>query len=316
MRWLLVLFLLVSACRPTEGALEKVEAARERNDGPAMWVATDDDSTVYLYGTLHLMPPDLDWRRPDMREAFARSGTVFFEVPSTPEARERAQALTFGRGSLPPTERLTDGFDSYERRLLEAAALQGDVPLEALERLRPWLASNILLVAAAEQAGLSPELAADEALKSRARRAAKNIQYLDTVDDQIALSADAGPEEQRTELRATLEGYNRLAATLGRIAEAWVKGDVQQLERLARDPMTGPALDRILLRRNGAWAERLAQVMEESSGTMFVAVGVAHLIGEGSLQDELEARGVEVERYLAYRGENVIATVDLDGAEE
>ena len=300
------------ACQPGEAVTERVDAARERNDGPAIWVATDADSTVYLYGTIHLMPIGLDWQRDDMVEAFGRSGTVLFEVPSTDAARTAANRLTQQLGFLGLEEgRLSEGFDAYETKLLEAAALQADVPLEALDTMRPWLASDILLVAAADRAGLSPELSADEALKSLARRQRKNVQYLDTMEEQIALSAEASPEAQSEALRDTLVNYNRLAPVLARIADAWVVGDTARLERLTREPLTDIARERLFTARNDRWADRIAELME-GSGTAFVAVGVGHLVGEDSLQAALKARGIEVERFLAFQGETVIRTIDLD----
>jgi len=54
------LALMLSTCgeRPVviDGAAQKVAEARARNDGPALWVAKDYDSTVYLFGTVHLLP--------------------------------------------------------------------------------------------------------------------------------------------------------------------------------------------------------------------------------------------------------------------
>ena len=60
----------------------QVDLARERNDGPAIWVLKDSDTVLYLYGTVHLLPPDLNWQKNDMKKAFSSSGTIFFEVNS------------------------------------------------------------------------------------------------------------------------------------------------------------------------------------------------------------------------------------------
>jgi len=61
--------------------------------------------------------------------------------------------------------------------------------------------------------------------------------------------------------------------------------------------------------RNRAWASTLTRFMEDS-GTGFVAVGTAHLLGEQSLLSELRERGYSVQRYYAFKGENIIDTVD------
>jgi len=48
----------------------------------------------------------------------------------------------------------------------------------------------------------------------------------------------------------------------------------------------------------------------EDSGTGFVAVGAAHLLGEESLLSELREQGFSVQRHHAFKGEPVIDTVD------
>ena len=45
----------------TDSVADRVEEARARNDGPPIWVMEDDDSKIYFYGTVHLLPNDLPW---------------------------------------------------------------------------------------------------------------------------------------------------------------------------------------------------------------------------------------------------------------
>jgi len=110
--------------------------------------------------------------------------------------------------------RLSDRLDSYQLKLLDAAAHNGDITLAALDSMQPWLASEFLTVAAATNAGLSPELSADEALKSRAKREQKNVIYLETIEDQIRVSADQGEALQMLLLTETLEGFDTLGKEL------------------------------------------------------------------------------------------------------
>ena len=56
-------FALLPACGVQGTVDERVDAARERNDGPAIWTVKDHDSTLYLFGTVHLLPPDITWLR-------------------------------------------------------------------------------------------------------------------------------------------------------------------------------------------------------------------------------------------------------------
>lgn len=296
----------------TDSVESRVAEARLRNEGPAIWVARDYDSTLYLFGTVHLLPDDLSWQREDMREAFLEAGTVFFEVDTGPQGQVQATVLTTKLGLRDDGTRLTDGLDNYQRNLLEAAANNGNLTIAALDSMRPWLASEFLTFAAAQNVGLSSDLSADEALKSRATRMGKNIIYLETVEEQISASATLPNFVQEKILTETLENFNTLGEDAIRIAEQWSVGGTDYLTEQIVIPMKAraPEVFNALLRdRNRAWALKLARFMDDS-GTGFVAVGTSHLLGEGSLLEELREQGYDVQRYYAFKGENVIDTVD------
>ena len=308
-----------AGCAPSEGqrtaneaVAQRVNEARARNDGPAIWVAKDFDSTLYLFGTVHLLPDDLDWQRQDMRDAFAEAGTVFFEVDTSPERQVDATVLTTELGLRSDGTRLSDRLDNFQKNVMEAAANNGDLTVAALEGMQPWLASEYLTFAAAQNAGLSAELSADEALKSRAAREGKNILYLESLETQIRASADLPEYIQIEILTETMERFNNLGQEATDIAEQWSIGGTDYLTETLIGPMKArpPEIFNNLLRdRNRAWASTLTRFMEDS-GTGFVAVGTAHLLGEESLLSELREQGYSVQRYYAFKGENVIDTVD------
>ena len=301
-----------SGLTATDAVSERVDEARARNDGPAMWVATDFDSTVYLFGTVHLLPDDLVWQREDMRQAFAESGTIFFEVDTGPESQVEGTVLTTSLGLRSDGLRLSDRLDNYQLNLMEAAANNGDLTIAALDGMQPWLAAEYLTFAAAQNAGLSAALSADEALKSRAAREGKNVIYLESLETQIRASAELPEYIQIRILTETLERFNALGLDATNIAEQWAIGGTDYLTDQLIRPMKSrsPEVFNSLLRdRNRAWANKIARFMEDS-GTGFVAVGTAHLLGEQSLLSELREQGYAVQRYYAFKGENLIDTVD------
>lgn len=298
----------------SEGALRKVEAAQARNDGPAIWRLQDEDSTLYLFGTVHLLPSDLTWQRDDLREAFGESGTVFFETDQTGAAGLRAQALATQLGLRRDGRRLTDTLDNYQSKLLEAVANNGQLDLAALDSMYPWLATEFLTLSAANAAGLNATLSADEALKSRASRTGKNIVFLEQPEDQIRHIAELPLATQLELLTDAMERFDDMADSLTSIAQDWSIGDVDALESTLLSPLdTAPDgyVQSVMLDRNDAWADRLDRFLD-GSGTGFVAVGTAHLLGDGSLIDALEARGHKVTRHLAFLGEDVIKPANLD----
>ncbi|GGX72070.1 hypothetical protein GCM10011309_22920 [Litorimonas cladophorae] len=277
-----------------------------------MWVAKDHDSTLYIFGTVHLLPDDLTWQRDDMRQAFDNAGTIFFEVDTGPRGQIDATVLTTSLGLRNDGLRLSDRLDNYQLNLLEAAANNGGLTIASLDGMKPWLAAEFLTFAAAQNAGLSSDLSADEALKSRASRSGKNVVYLESLEDQIRASADLPEFIQLDILTETMEQFSILGRDATDIAEQWSVGGTDYLtEKLIR-PMKARApevFNGLLRDRNRNWVAPLSRFMDDS-GTGFVAVGTAHLLGEDSLLTGLREQGYSVQRYHAFKGENVIDTVD------
>lgn len=287
----------------------KIADARARNDGPAVWVARDHDSTLYLFGTVHLLSTDIRWQSDELAKIFRESGTVFFEVDTGPEGQIDASVITQKLGFYTDGRRLSNKLDGYQLKLLEAAANNGDISLPVLDSMKPWLAGEFLTLAAAQNAGLSAGISADEALKSRAAMQGKNIVYLDTIENQILRTAKQADFVQMLMLTDALEGFDGLGRDLIRIAQAWSVGRTDFLTREVvvavnnRSPDIYQALyDNV----NRDWVKPLIRFLEDS-GTGFVAIGTGHLLGDDSIQELLRAQGYEVERYYAFMGAPVIA---------
>ena len=178
--------------------------------------------------------------------------------------------------------------------------------------MKPWLASEFLTVAAATNAGLSPELSADDALKSRARREQKNVIYLETIEDQIRISADQPQSIQLALLTETLESFNSLGDDLINIARSWAVGRTDYLTREVVVPMkskTPIIYDALITQRNKKWTTQFVKFLE-GGGTGFAAVGTSHLLGEDSVIEMLREQGYSVSRYYAFQGEDVINPIN------
>ena len=53
---------------------------------PAMWRVSDTDTTIFLFGAFHLLPPELTWRTKAYDEAMARSATTITEADTSSAA--------------------------------------------------------------------------------------------------------------------------------------------------------------------------------------------------------------------------------------
>lgn len=257
---------------------------------PALWVARDGDTTIWLFGTVHQLRPGTPWLTGPVARAFADSDALTLEIaPTTPDAMAQALvAVTPVRPAPLPPE--------LDRRLRRRAHDLG-FPAQAFDATDPWFAATTLAAQPLARAGYSPQPAPETLLATLADRSGTTIEPLETLAQQLGIFAALPPPAQRTMLERVLDDPDPVPA-MDRIVATWGRGDVATLDRLLATDMdeAGPAVRSALLdRRNAAWARTIAKWMRQG-GTRFVAVGAGHLTGPGSVQARLQALGVEVQR--------------------
>lgn len=257
---------------------------------PALWVAHDADTTIWLFGTVHQLRPGTPWLNSAVADAFAGSDTLVLEIVApTPDEMADAvvQATPPRPAPLPP---------ELDRRLRMRAAELG-FPRNAFDATAPWFAATVLAARPLARAGYRTDPAPETLLATLAERSDKPITAFETLGQQLGIFAALPQRAQRTMLERTLAERDPVPA-MDRVVATWGKGDVPALDRLLSDDMAkaGPAIRTALLdRRNAAWAGTIAKWMRQP-GTKFVAVGAGHLTGPGSVQARLQARGVQVTR--------------------
>ena len=289
---------LLSACNQGGRVDDKVAASHARYDGPAMWKITDRDSTLYLFGTVHLMQPDIDWQKRDMQAAFDDVGTVFFETPDDEKSVLQTSILQREYGVYTNGERLSDQLDGINLNRLTAAAYNAEVPLARLEGFKPWLAADILTVAGADIAGLRYANSADAQMRTKAKRADKSIRALDTVETYFEAVAKQPRWVRMQAFEDTIQNFNTLVRDLKTINAAWLIGNTERLEIEVLIPAreNSPELYAALFtQRNKNWVTTLDEFMKGDSNAM-VVVGIGHLLGEGGLPTRFEDLGFTVER--------------------
>ena len=263
--------------------------------GPALWVVRDADSTLYLFGTVHVLRPTTAWGSPRVDAAFDSADQIWFEI-SNPDDQAAIVPLIQQYG-ISPDRPLSSLLTAEEMTSLNALAASAGMPAAQVDVFRPWFAALVLSVAPSIRAGYDPRSGVETILKARAEAAGKPISGLETIDKQVAILAGMSEADQLAFLRTLLESYEDATVELDRMVGAWATGAVALLEEIAVDEMQteAPALyEALLVRRNTDWANQI-QTMLEGSGTVFIAVGAAHLAGDDSVQEILEARGVNVE---------------------
>jgi uncharacterized protein YbaP (TraB family) len=264
--------------------------------GPALWVIRDADSTLYLFGTVHVLRPTTAWGSARVDAAFDSASEVYLEI-TNPDDQAAVIPLVQQYGlslDRPLSSRLT----AAELADLDAAARSMNTTAAQFEPMKPWLVALTLSVAPLVKAGYDPQSGVELILRARAVAAGKPVKGLETIDEQIRILAGLSDDTQVAFLRSTLDAFDNATVELDGLVTAWAAGNVVKIKELGIDDLRDESeevYDALLVNRNTNWAGQI-QGLLEGSGTTFIAVGAAHLAGDDSVQAILAKRGVEVER--------------------
>lgn len=261
---------------------------------PALWKIADEDTTIWLFGTVHILPPNIDWLEGPVASALDGSEQLVTEILD-PAPGEMA-ALIAKKATRAPGTTLRDTLDPSERAEYEAALQSLSVPVTMFDRYDAWYAAVGLSTLPLMQLGYASENGVEKALVARAGERGIDHIGLETPESQIGIF-DALPEAtQERYLASVLDQLPTVKTDLAAMVEAWKAGDADTLADLINDAEADVELLEILLiRRNRAWAGWIAKRLEEP-GTVFMAVGAGHLAGIGSVQDQLATAGIDAER--------------------
>lgn len=283
------------------GACVLRPTAQDYGQGPALFVARDADSTIYLYGTIHLRRPGEAWGGAHVEDALNHSQRVWTEVDMSPESEARGGQEALRLGRAPDDRPLSSWLTADELARLNAVGGRLGLPEGALEPLRPWLAALTLSVIPMLQGGYDPQAGVDRAIAAWAAEHGRTHRWFETSEEQMGFFAGLSDEAQREMLVQAIDEAGSTAEMVAELSGAWERGDLNALtaQMIADMPAQYPeSYEAIFTRRNAAWVEVLLKEME-GEGVDFVAVGVGHLVGDDSVIEMLRARGVRVERIRA-----------------
>ncbi|WP_114228188.1 MULTISPECIES: TraB/GumN family protein [Sphingomonas] len=264
---------------------------------PALWRVADKDTTIYLFGTIHLLPKGYQWRTPKFDKALASSNGLVVETivdPKNPAPLAQAlMTLGMSPGQPPLVQRVPV---DKQGALLTAVKASG-VPIQAFDKMETWAAAFMLLGTQFHSLGLQGEDGVETTLRDSFTGAGKPIGQLETNAEQLGFFDRLPEQAQRDLLLSALEDPATAKHEFDGMLASWTRGDVKGMAIAFNEEMqASPALkDALLVQRNRNWAgwveRRLAQ-----PGTVFVAVGAGHLAGPESVLAMLQARGLKVSR--------------------
>ena len=265
---------------------------------PALWKVSDADTTIYLFGTIHILPAGTNWMDPTIKRAVDSAQSLTLEAVLDQDPTEVATVLMkIGAAKgLPP---LAERVPPAKRAQLAAMAKATGLPAGFLDGMKSWAAAIMLTGPALQQIGVDAAASpgVEPQLTALFRSANKPVEGFETAAIQLGFFDKLPESAQRAFLVATLDDPAKAKADFTKMLTAWEKGDPAAIEKsFADDPEFTPALRDLLIRqRDRNWAEAIAKRLDQP-GTVFVAVGAGHLVGPDSVQKMLEAKGLKTTR--------------------
>jgi hypothetical protein len=299
--WLVPMALLAAppAASAAPGKISSAKAAAQPEPRPALWLLADEDTRIYLLGTIHVLPPGFRWRSAAVDRAVGEASELVVETYTPPGSELKLEeAAGFFKDEAVP---LADRVPKDKRKAVEAAVAASGVPPELLDRMHSWAAAMTLGIAQMLGAyGVddpSDAPGVEDVLEADFRIAGKPILSVEE-DDAVFEALGALPEAVQAQLLVdAIEPPPSADAAPALPAEEldWVAGRDQAMDLEGEAGLPPALFDVLVRRRNAAWTEWLEARLKKP-GTLLFAVGAGHLAGRESVQAMLARRGLRVSR--------------------
>lgn len=293
----LIASLMLTACNnvPDPVTLNMVKTGT-----PALWKVSgtrpEQTGVAYMFGTIHILPDDVQWRTPALEAAIADSDALVIEVLGLEDTQNAAKI--FSRLAISPGQQKLDKRIKPELRddldrIIDAA----DIPKRTLNRMETWAAALSLASAQTRGLGLNSSGGVEKKLSAQFEKAGKPIEALETIELQLGYFDKLPEEQQRQMLSSVVEDSGDAPQAFEKLFNAWITGNIEEIVTLSDDGiLTDPKTRQYLLvARNLDWAEQLDKRLQKT-GTTLVAVGAAHLVGPDAVQATLVKRGYKIEQ--------------------
>lgn len=278
---------------PAPGERDARPVTTVRDADPAIWVVKNRDTTIYLFGTIHLLPAGHDWFNGPVKAAYDSADELVIELVEPPQTE--MQQLTLELGLAKDGIALRDRLTPDARTKYEAALTSLGMPVAAFDTLKPWLAAVTLGVLPIIKAGYDPTEGVERSILANNT---KPVEGLETARQQLGFFNNLSLDDQLAYLATTVDGLDGYVAQVDDLVDAWAAGDVDRVADLMNEGLKDSPADvaKVLLAdRNARWAKWIEQRLRQP-GTVFMAVGAGHLAGPQSVQTKLAANGLTARR--------------------
>ncbi|MBN2795560.1 MAG: TraB/GumN family protein [Clostridia bacterium] len=303
---ILALVLMMISCQNNEAAAtDSIEAEHIMNEAIELkdedpfkgyfWEISDDDNTVYLYGSIHMAKEDLYPLSDDVMSAYDSSDYLVVEADvSNVDPVKYAAAVVYETGTI--YDHLSPrGIEKYETICDEM-----HINPELYQNLKVWVAGSTLMQFQLMRSDYSAGYGIDMYFLNDANKTKKEILALEGMDYQLNLLNNFSDEIQESLFFDSLGTIDETIADFETLYTLFTLEDEKALEAYLieedSDLTADPEIEKVMLTdRNLNMANKINEFMADDKD-YFVVVGVAHYLGADSVIAYLESMGYTVNK--------------------
>ena len=263
---------------------------------PALWTVHSKTATVYLFGSIHLLPENVVWHTPEIDRAMESASTFMFEAPLGDSGKAEVADFVRQHGSLPKGTTLRSLLPPATLADYEHALTDCGLAPEQLDGERPWLAAIVLDVAYLQHLHYIAADGVDQQVFAYANAHGKQVRTFETPAQQLSLFMPKDKSLEIQEFSADLKEFQSGESIIGAMVDAWGAGDAKSVGSLMNKSLDSePGARKLLIdTRNRNWIKILDDVLAKP-GVTFVTVGTGHLVGPGGVPALLRKHGYKVD---------------------
>lgn len=263
--------------------------------GP-FWKVSDEDSSVYLLGSIHIADPSLYPLSQKILDAFEESDSLVLEIDlanltQTDAIQYMQQKMAYQDGDTLDKNVPKELYDSF----IELCKKNG-IPEIIARNYKPWaaamLAQNFLLA----ESNMDASLGIDMFFTTKAI-GKKEILEIEGTKFQVDLFDSFSKELQVQYLSGILGSENPAAQQIDvvkNLLKAWKEGNISDLEKMLELEEDASIEmkefnENLIIKRNDNMTKKVKEYLADPSGkTYFIVVGAGHMVGDNGIATQLK----------------------------
>lgn len=279
--WVVMLLILTVSCSNVSTPLSNGEMM--------FWRVSDNDSSVYLLGSMHFGRADF-YPLPDVIEqAYQDSELLGVELDMLNIDATMMQALVLQNMLYTDGTTLKDHVNEETMALLEEYFASKGISLDSFGNMTAGMITMTISQLEAESAGLLPEYGIDMHFLTKAKQDEKEILEFETVQSQLDLLFNENEELVEGLLRKTLKEAEEYEDILNSMATIWKTGDALAMNALLTTYETQEEklyIEALFGDRDANMTATIEYLLEDNIEA-FVILGAGHFVTDDGIINRL-----------------------------